>query len=88
MSNLSLEKNGLDGCRQITIICGNLTKRLRNYNLQNKTLKKKYQENSHVKCDEMFILNYNTGIYTVTQNETTATIVSFLGNVQIFAKSE
>ena len=36
----------------------------------------------------MFILNYHTGIYTVTQNETSTTRASFLGNVQIFAKNE
>ena len=36
----------------------------------------------------MFILNYHTGIYTVTQNETTTTTTSFLGNVQIFANNE
>ena len=36
----------------------------------------------------MFILNYHTGIYTVTQNETSTTRVSFLGNVQKLAKNE
>ena len=36
----------------------------------------------------MFILNYHTGIYTVTQNETSTTTTSFLGNVQMFAKNE
>ena len=36
----------------------------------------------------MFILDYHTGFYTVTQNETSTTRVSFLGNVQKLAKNE